>query len=197
MPTVSPGGLAFYARIGSLVQQDEANGWVDLIFCDAAMQMLQGLDQIVEDTDTHPGWTTILDPTVCPPAWLPWLAALCGVTLIPNSTVDQQRTTIEQLPPQQRCTDAAIAQAVVPTTTGTQTVVVIGQAGGNAYAIRVRTLPGETPDPAASAAAALTQKAGGIIMTSVVTDSPTLAEYSRLLSAVVVPIASATLADVT
>jgi len=103
-PAISASGEYLYQRVLPLFAEDENFGWFGRHLCDAIMATLQGLDQIILDSPTHPGWTIILDPAVCPEAWLPWCAQILGVRVPPGLTIEEQRAYIIEHPSQQRGT---------------------------------------------------------------------------------------------
>jgi hypothetical protein len=99
-----PSGEYLYQRVLPLFAEDEKFGFFGKHLCDALMAMMQGLDQILIDSDSNPGWTSIADPVTCPEAWLPWCAQLLGVVLPPDLTAEQQRSYIIEHPAQKRGT---------------------------------------------------------------------------------------------
>jgi hypothetical protein len=194
---VSPGGQTLYERLEPLMQHDEENGWAGLYRCEAIAHMWQGLDQIVMDTDTHAGWTTIADPDATPANWLAWTAFLYGVPLIPGSPEQTQRDTIRELPPQKRATVEALIAAVKPTLTGTKEVDVVERVDHDAYRLDVLTRASETPNPSASEAAALSQKAAALIMEVSTSEPPIIDAFTRTIDSISAEIDKLTIADVT
>jgi hypothetical protein len=61
--------------------------------------------------------------------------------------------------------------AVAATLTGSQSVSVLERVGGDPYALTVVVRTSETPDSAATLAAAMTQKPIGLILTLVVSNA--------------------------
>jgi hypothetical protein len=171
-PVITPSGERLYRRVSPLYTGDEETGWFGMHYSDALMAMLQGLDQIVLDTATHPGWCTLLDPAVCPKPWLPWCGQIYGVTLPPNADEAEDRATIGELPPQKRGGVAAMIAAATPTLTGLKEIHIEEQAEGHAYRLIVTTAPAETPSEQATLNALLSQKAGGLKLIYIVTASP-------------------------
>jgi len=170
-PAISSSGELLYQRVLPIMGADEDNDWFGRYLSAAIMDgMLQGLDQVVLGTATHPPWCVIADPKVCPAAWLPWCGWLYGVELPPGLTPEAQRALIEELPPQKRGGIAAMALAAAPTLIGAGTaeapqftLVLVERAAGKAYRINAYCTPEQTPEQeAATIAALLTQKAGAI-----------------------------------
>jgi hypothetical protein len=151
---------------------DEENDWAGLHRCEAISRMWQGLDQIILDTDSHPGWTIILDPEAEPSQWLLWTAtAIYGVSLVPGSDVEEQRARIKELPPQKRGGVEAMIAAVAQTLTGARHVVSIERLEGDAYRELVVTRTLETPDPASTLAAVKREKLAGVKQVYLTADS--------------------------
>jgi hypothetical protein len=156
---------------------DEENDWAGLYRCQAIALMWQGLEQIVLDSDTHPGWTLILDPEDEPSQWLPWTAtAIYGVELIPGSDTEEQRARIKELPPQKRGGVDALINGVKQTLTGAKTVNLFERAPGDAYLELIVTDLADTPNPAATLAAVREQKLAGVKQIYVATETWLVAE---------------------
>lgn len=97
-----------------------------------------------------PGDTSdLVDPTVADAAWLPWLAQLVGVELLPELTEAERRDSIRIAPTGWRAgTKEGIALAASLALIGTKYVEVLDHYGGDPWAIGVRTRADETADPA-------------------------------------------------
>jgi hypothetical protein len=177
MPVINTAGQTLYDHVAALMADDEEYGWAGIFLCSAIGAMLQGADQIIEDDDTYPGWARLLDPAVCPAQWLPWLAWLYGVTLVPGASEAQQRATITDLPPHQRGTTAALVAAAQQYLTGARDCFVAERDGG-AYRLTIVTHTSETPDPDAVLRALLDPrvKPAGLLLTYVVTAGEAWAE---------------------
>lgn len=169
-PFVSEVTEDLYSALGALTTGDEANDWPLLKFCEAlAGTTAEPIAQLVSDRD-QPGWQIVFDPDNAPVWVLPYLAQFVGVTLLPSDSEARQREKIA-LPEQfKRGTPAAMLAAVQATLTGGQTILMDEFFGGSAYALRIRTLESETPDEAATEAAAISQKPIGIILTYAAVD---------------------------
>jgi len=154
-----------YWMLGPLAGQDPAYGWALLILCNAVGQMFQELEDLARDSPDGPGWSALLDITRCPDEALPWLAQFVGVRLLPDSSPADQRARILATDGWRRGTPAALVSATQATLTGTKRVTLRERDGGDAYALRVQTLTGETPDPTATQNAILSQKPAGLVLT--------------------------------
>src|SRR5688572_9763411 len=97
-PAVPQVAEDLYDELGVTQPADEQLGWPFLILMAGAAAAMGELPTVVRDTDTHPGWATLLDPTVAPAWALPWLAQFAGVRLTEGLTEDQQRTQITSPP---------------------------------------------------------------------------------------------------
>jgi Phage tail protein (Tail_P2_I) len=137
-------------------------------YSQALAAMFDQVSEVVHDTDQGPGWSALLDPARCPAWALDWLANVAGVALLPGLDEAGKRQMIASLPGQARGTPAAIAAAVRVTLTGTQYVRVIERYQDDAYALAIQTRTDETPDPAQSLRAALTQKPAGLTLAMLV-----------------------------
>jgi hypothetical protein len=175
----TPSGERLYESVPSVFAYDEETGWFGKFLCDALMSMFQDLDLIVRDTPAgihpitqqpapgmkaHPGWSAIVDPVVCPVAWLDWCAALYGVEPEKNAPEGAQRAQIKELPPQKRGGIEAMVKAAEATLTGLKRVGVIEQVEGHSYKILVTTTAAETPSKQKTEEALLAQKPGGVVM---------------------------------
>jgi hypothetical protein len=173
-PATTPFAEAVYARLAPVAVEDEGLGWPLLQFIVALSQMFAKVEAIVRAGDGRVPYSPLLDVNVCPPFALPFLAQLAGVklrALNTGETLDAwavyARDAIVRRSGRNRGRPDAMLSAVEATLTGTRSVRLLERAGGDAYALTVITKPGETPNVAASTAAALTQKPAGIVLTMV------------------------------
>lgn len=209
-PDLSPSGERLYQRLLPIMQKDEECGWFGRYLCGALMDgMLQGFDDVVLGSEIdgvlYGPWCVVAVPSVCPDAWLPWQASIYGVTLTPGVGPEEQRATIEELPPQKRGGIEAMEAAVKPTLIGSGTaeapeftLKLVQRPEGKAY--RINGLVTPTPSStqkAAIEAALLTQKPGGVKLV-MSWSAPEWEEATLKWSeATGVPWNAATLADVT
>ena len=160
-----------YDGLEPLAVFDEANGWSLLILVNALGTMFQLVEELVRDTAEGPGWSMLMDVDRCPDIALPWLGQFAGVRLLPGSTPDEQRTRIKSTDGFKRGTPAALTAAAKATLTGSQTVVLRERYSApqvpdpdGAYYLYVATYTVETPNPAATQQALLSQKPAGIVL---------------------------------
>lgn len=123
------------------------------------------------DTDTHIGWSLLLDVDRCPVEALPWLAQMIGMTLDTSLSEANQRQQISQAGNWKRGTLPAMQAAPAPYLTGSKAVIVRERYDGSGndapYYMEVITFDAETPNPTLVEAAVRKQKAAGIILTYV------------------------------
>jgi hypothetical protein len=131
----------------------------------ACAQTFEDVDALARDDPPWCGWSVVLDPAACPAAGLPWLAQFVGVELAPGTDEASARAAIAQHAGWRRGTPAAIEAAVKPTLTGSRFAYLDERVGGDAYAAMITTRTDETPDPAATLAAAMAAKPAGILLT--------------------------------
>jgi hypothetical protein len=174
-PAISESGERLYQRVRPIMGSDEENGWFGRYLCAALMDgMLQGFDTIVLGSEVdgvlYGPWCIVAVPSVCPAAWLPWLASIYGVPLSPGSSVAVQRTTIAELGPQKRGSINAMYAAAADALIGSGTaeapefsLTLIERPGGKAYRINGYVSPEpSTAQKVEIETALLTQKAGGV-----------------------------------
>jgi hypothetical protein len=170
-PVVSDVAEELYASLGPWQRQDTAIGgatdeWHLLELCEALAGGLQGVEDIIRDTDEDPGWSIVLDVDRAPIEWLPWLGQFVGVRLPPGLSEEEQRARIKNTDGFQRGSPEALKAAARSYLTGSQSVFFI-ERFGSPYRLRVATLITETPDPGIVERALLEQKPAGIVLTYV------------------------------
>ncbi len=153
-----------YWALGPLAGQDPAYDWALLILCNAIGVMFQEVEDLARDTPDGPGWSPLLDLSRCPEEALPWLSQFVGVRLQPDDSDAEDRARIAATDGWRRGTPAALIASAQATLTGNQ-VVNLYERQGDPYALLVQTLTYETPDQAATLAAILAQKPGGLVLT--------------------------------
>jgi len=160
-----------YLALAPVARWDDENAWSLLILVNAIGAMFQTVDDVVRDTPDGPGFSILLDLNRCPSEALDWLGQFVGVRLPAGATDAEKRAAIAAESGFRRGTRAALEAAVKATLTGAQTVIVRERSGDStaepidyAYRLKIRTYPAETPDAAATLAAALSQKPGGIVL---------------------------------
>jgi hypothetical protein len=171
-PTVSdPAELIYEALAPGQTYADEANDWQLLSFCDAAAVPLELVWELAQS-----GWEVVFDVDTCPVFALGYLAQFVGVTLEPAWSEEQGRTAIREPLGFARGRPASIVAEIQEHLTGSKTVLMDERAGGDAYALTIRTLDSETPDPARVESEILKQKPDGIILDYDSTSSRTFAD---------------------
>lgn len=171
-PVMSTAGQELYDALFQLADDDEANGWALAHVCNAIGEMRQRAMDLFEDRDGFPGWSQLFDVERCPGYALPFLAQVAGTKVTVGASEEQQRDEVRRRAGQARGRPASLISAVQATLTGDKTVRLVERAGGSAWQVVVVTRTSETPDSAATLAAALSQKPGGIVLTLVVSDDP-------------------------
>lgn len=163
-PEVSELTEQIYASLGAFAKLDPANDYHLLRHTEAwARPMLGDLYEIVRDRDDRPGWAVLFDPDEAPAEALPYLAQFPGATLTESMTEAERRAEIKNPSGWRRGTLPSMIQAIKRALTGSKIVLIEERFNGSAYRIWVRTIEGETPDPAATEAAMLSQKPVGIV----------------------------------
>lgn len=171
--TISAVGQQIFDSLGSVLA-----GAHGAPFAGAVGEMFQGVDQILDPSDGTPPFAILYDPDRCPFAWLPWLADQYGVQLVEGDTEANWRTTIRDRPPAKRGRPATHIAAIKATLTGTKHVD-FNERDGSAYRLGVLTTPSETPDPAATLAASLSQKPAGIVLDE---DAPATVTWADVIA---------------
>jgi hypothetical protein len=167
MPVMQSFAAALYDAVFPLAALDGQTGWHLAHFAGALGEMFQPVADVARDTPEGPGWSAVLDLERCPDEWLPWLAQFVGVVVLAGSSADHMRERIAGTDGFNRGTPESIRVAAQATLTGSRHVT-LRERDSNAadppYTLEVVTLTGETPDPAATRAAILAQKPGGIVL---------------------------------
>lgn len=150
------------------------------------------------------GWSILLDVDRCPTQYLPFLGMFVGIYVQPGTADATARAMIRARSSWSRGTPAGIDAAIqsaqsAPDPSKYWVTERQGAGGPDAYhfLITIDETSLATPgDPTALIAAVTAVKPAGVQFTVNAYTAPWLSQYSRLLSAVVVPLAAATLADV-
>lgn len=167
-PALDSFAANLYAGMEPLAWLDGSVGYALAHFCAAQGVMFQVVEDLARDTPEGPGWSVVIDLDRCPDEWLPWLAQFVGVTVIPGSTPADMRVRIASTDGFKRGTPAALEAAAQATLTGSQVVYFRERdplAADPPYSLEVVTRISETPDPAATLAALIAQKPGGLVLT--------------------------------
>ena len=184
----------FYSRLEPVAYDDD--GTLSAL-AEALMAPVE-ICEVSRDTDTLVAWEPLLDPDTCPAALLDWLAVYNGVILPPSAlSEEEKRSRIKQAAGRYRGTQEAWREEIQRSLTGTKTVRMLTFVNGDRWAVTIITRTSETPDAAAVERTARAQKPAGIVLTFLVTDEPLIEEGTLTIDSVNVPIAAATLDDVT
>jgi hypothetical protein len=184
-----------YRLMRPITWDDDAAGLPLSGVCEALALPTDPLEALLRGDATHEPWQLAVDAPDAPLWILPWLKILVGVEW-PDPTSEALRTQILDRPAFRRGTTAAIVEAAKTTLTGTKTVVAVERSGG-AWRLEIRTQPAETPDPAATVRAMLTQKPFGLVLLHNLTTSPAINDGTRTIDAAAGTLDTAVLADVT
>jgi hypothetical protein len=176
MPIPTIGALA--QRLYSQVVQaqdpadDAAAGYPLASICGALLDPAQFVADAIDEDDTHPPGGKLLDPDETPDGAIAWLAQLAGVRPTKGASEATRRGEVRTAAGWKRGWRDALVADVQRTLTGGQFVAVVEFVTGDRWRAAFRTLPAETPDPAATLRAARGQKPYGIVLEHVVSDSP-------------------------
>lgn len=150
-PVLNSVGQRLYSALGPLAWRDAELGYPLAYFCGCIGIMLSPLDDLVRETDTHPGWAKALDVDVAPVFVLPWLAQFVGVELDPRGQETEeiwaakQRERIKVHVAYQRGSVPGLLAQAKLWLTGTKTAF-LRERDTNAWHMTLVTLISETPD---------------------------------------------------
>lgn len=168
-PTLSQWGQRLYDRTRPLSQYPDSepeNGYAHAILAEAFIATVLRAYEIADPADPVPPLAPLLDPDLCPPWALPWLAMLVGAQLPEGMPEEPARALIRDVPGWRRGSAAALIAAVQQTLTGDRAVWLRERQDGDPWALGIATLTAETPDPAATLAAAIAAKPAGLVLTA-------------------------------
>lgn len=164
-PITNDVGEELYSSlVPAMTYDDEAQDWALLWFCGAMGVTMQSVWELVQADDTYDGWLRMLDPDSSPVFALGYLGQFAGVELQPSWTEAEQREAIRHPAGFQRGTPAAMILAIQRTLTGSKDVLLTERYSSSAYKINFETLADQTPDTAATIAAAVAAKPGGLLL---------------------------------
>lgn len=196
-PVMGSVGAELYDANAPLAYADELNDWALAKLCQAIGLMWQEIADLSEDRDGRPGYAVLVDVETTPANALPWLAQIPGVRLTQGASEADQRDEVRRHAGAGRCRPAAMKSAGALTLTSKDPAKVrIVERTNSAWTLTVITSPSDTPDPAATLAAVLSQKVGGDILTFIQDEGPIIDEMSRTIDALTGTIDALTLADV-
>lgn len=166
-------------------------------FAVALMQPVEIAARITRPNGDVPGWTAARDPDLAPVELLEWLGQHVGQEVRPEWTDAEKRSRILHPAGFDDGKASAMVAEAQRTLTGTKTVRVLRMVDGSMWEMAIVTRTAETPDAAATFAAAMRQKPAGVHLIHVVSDAPLIDEGTLALDSVGVSIDTATLGDVT
>lgn len=178
-PTVSPLADELYAELAPVAGGDNSRGWPLLIYCQALVAGIDGIDSIVRDTDERDGWEIVLDPDNCPPEALGWLAQFHGVRLKASVGITEQRSWVKSAAGLSRGSLEAIRASVRPYLTGLKRVDLYERVT-SAYTLLAVTYTSETADAVMAEQAIRAAVPAGIVVTYLVRDGQS---YQQVKSA--------------
>lgn len=155
---------------------DDSRGWALLKLASAVAAMFEPVDDVVSDRDDIRGWEVALHPGLAPVDVLPWAAQFSGGRLTPGLPEAEQRNRIRRADGMRRGGVESLIAAVQETLTGARLVTVTERYEDSAWRILVVTYTPETPDAAATLAAAKRAVCGGILVTHEVHDGQSYAQ---------------------
>lgn len=174
MPVLNPIAQSIYDEIAPIAYGDATNNYALAQFVEAWTRPMLVLQAIVHDTDTGPGWSTVMDPVTAPDLFLDWLSQFVGVRRVAGETTASKRARIEAMDGIRRGGPASMKAAIQRTLTGTKTVL-FNERQGSAWKLGIATFTTETPNSADTLAAILKQKPAGITLTYVTASGVTYA----------------------
>lgn len=153
-----------YEELEPFTRFEDQTNFALLKFIEAwAGSFLGDLYEIVRDTDDRVGWGVLFDPDEAPVEGLPYLSQFVGAVLTQDMDEEGRREEIKTPATWRRGGVEQLVTAIQRTLTGSKTVVVEERHTDNAWRMWVRTLEGETPYPAVTAAALMENKVIGIV----------------------------------
>jgi hypothetical protein len=156
-----------YESLGPFAAEDESGDLEK--FTAAQTAPVELIYEIVGEEDQDYGWSIVFDVDNCPPKALPWLAQFEGVELTPDMSVAQQRAAIRAREGSARGRPNTIIERIRRTLSVDRRVI-FREKDGDPYHLAIRTFAAETPNPALTEAAALSQKPAGIVLDFLVID---------------------------
>lgn len=144
-PVVGSVAERIYGRLEVFAVHDAEFGWPLLRYVAALSDGLQWTDDLVRDSDTNVGWSSIMDLDTIPDDGLAWLAQFVGVNTIDELDPASQRLRIHETAGFQRGTVSALAGAARQYLVGSRSVV-ITERDTSPYHLNVTTFAAETPD---------------------------------------------------
>jgi hypothetical protein len=160
----------------------------------------QNGDLVAVGDGYQPGYASALDPQQATVGY-GFLGQFVGVQLPTGVDDETAKSLVLNEAGMSRATPAAVIAAAARNLSGTQSVAMLertyadGSPDAGWFVLVVR--PEEIISESALIASVNAVKLGGLMWTLVQSDAPLVSQYTRLMSAITVPLSAATLADVT
>jgi hypothetical protein len=195
------GGILFaeevYAELEPIAEPDAESNYALRALVRANASMFAQTEEVVRAIGVGlDAWERLFDADRAPVWFLPFVGQAVGVSVDTSRSPAEQRAQIKAEGGWHRGRPAALIAAVRATLTGTKRVRLIERVG-TAWQTLVVTFPNETPSEAVTAAAARSQKPGGIVMTVEQSELPLIDEATRTIDGTTATIDRAQLANVT
>lgn len=180
-PTLHPAAEQAYRLLPDYMRAaDPGTDWTLARFTGAAAVGLEKPHEFLTlvDPDTSvTGTCELVNAAAVPRAYLAWLGWLVGVDTSTIPDADVRDAVGNAATSQRRGSLESIRDAVQRTLTGSKSCRVYSNLSGvDPYLIEVITLTSDTPSPAASLAAALTEKPAGVNLTLATAAGPVWAD---------------------
>lgn len=150
-----------YESLGPFAAEDQSGDLEK--FTAALVGPAETVYEIVGEEDQEFGWSIVFDVDNCPAELLPWLAQFEGVELTPDMSEAARRSAIKVREGAARGRPATIVERI-RRTLAIDRRVIIQEKDGDAYNLTIRTFAAETPNPALTEAAAISQKPAGLLL---------------------------------
>lgn len=195
------GGIIFaeeaYAELEPIAEPDLENNYALRALVRACSSMFAQSEEVVRAIgDGRDAWERLFDADRAPVWFLPFVGQAVGVKVDTTRSPIEQRAQIKAEGGWHRGRPASLIATVQATLTGTKRVRLV-ERSGTAWRALVVTFPNETPNETATAAAARSQKPGGILLTVEQSELPLIDEATRTIDGTTATIDKAQLADVT
>lgn len=172
-PVVSANAEELWSSLGPWRDADgEETGWALLHFCEALASGNQIVDDLARDTDTSPGWSSIVDLARVPDDFVAWLGQFVGVIARVGETTSALRDEITSRPRTKRGTPATMIAAAQTALLGSKRVK-LTERDTSPYHFLLRTYTVQTPNTQAVVDAVNAVKPGGVQWTHQLIAGPT------------------------
>lgn len=185
-----------YDWLSPIQADDAARGYPLLAFLGGIGEMFREVEQLVRARPGRDPWQQAFNIDACPDFQVAWLGQMVGQRVSASDTPDAQRAQIKAQGGFKRGRPSTLVANVQATLTGMQRVQLI-ERSADAWTMTIVTDPTETPNTAATNAAAQSAKAAALVLTMLQSSTPFWFQGSRTFAAAPNTFASATLSQVT